>query len=207
MSIQARLKNPFVQQYLLEIFFPLIGYFFFDWSIIVIVVFYLVDYFASETAFVFRVKRVAREKKSTWTNSFTLALALSLIFVSLTTFIIYSIFPNIGGFASDYVTDEVLKFSKEELWFLFPLVILMYLFKDQFTFYMPRRYLNYEVNKMIRYRVLLNLTIVVLVATGFFVWATLPMHEAITILVFLVVKLIFDFTIAKLAESKSQIKN
>lgn len=207
MSLKARFKNPFVQQYVLEILFPLIGYFFFDWSIVVIVVFYLVDYFASETAFVFRVKRVTREKKTKWLGTFILATSLSLVFIGATTLIVYFIFPKVDGFTSEYVIAEVLKFSKDELWFLFPLVILMYLFKDQFTFYMPRRYLNYEVNKMICYRVLLNSVIGILVATGFLVWAAVPMHEAITIVVFLGLKLIFDFTIAKLAESKSQTKS
>lgn len=204
MSFQARLKNPFVQQYVLEILFPLIGYFFFDWSIIVIVVFYLVDYFASETAFVFRVKRVAREKKTNWLGSFILATFVSLIFVSVATLIIYFVFPKVDGITLEYLTTEVIKFSKEELWFLFPLVILMYLFKDQFTFYMPRRYLNYAANKMIIYRSLLNGILVFLIIAGFLLWTFFSMHEVVAIVVFLVLKLAFDFSIAKYADTKSK---
>ncbi|MBK9191411.1 MAG: hypothetical protein IPM77_07790 [Crocinitomicaceae bacterium] len=59
MDLRDKLRNPFVQQYILEILIPLAGYFWFDWTIEIIALFYLIDQFASEFSFLRKLKSVA----------------------------------------------------------------------------------------------------------------------------------------------------
>jgi hypothetical protein len=204
MSLTEKLRNPFVQQYAVEILFPLIGFFFFDWSLVVIAVFYLMDQIGSETAFFRRLVRVSVAKNAPYIRVFTWSLAA---FLAL--FVVQGIFLLLVGFdlmqSAIPATDEIIKFMKEEGWFLFPLVIFMYHFKDQFMFYMPRRYLQYKPMKMQLYRLVSNLVILVLVVGGISVLKLVELPGAVVLILFLVLKVVFDFTIAKWVDRKSKL--
>ena len=199
----ATLRNPFVQQYAFEIVLPLIGFFFFDWSLIVIAVFYLMDQVGSESAFFRRLTRVAAEKNTRTIRIFTWSLIAFLAIFSMQCAFLWLIGFNLIQPDQPF-TSGLITFMKEEGWFLFPLVIFMYHIKDQFTFYMPRRYLQYNPMKMQQYRMVLNFAILVLVVVGILLLKIVVMPEAVILILFLVVKIAFDFTVAKWVDGKSK---
>jgi hypothetical protein len=204
MGWKEKLRNPFVQQYAVEILFPLIGFFFFDWSLVIIAIFYLMDQIGSETSFFRRLARVSAGKKGQVIRIFMWSL-----FAFLALFTIQCAFLGMIGFnllqPGTDPTNEITAFMKEEGWFLFPLVIFMYHFKDQFMFYMPRRYLLYNPMKMQLYRLVSNLVILVLAVGGISVLKLVELPGAIILVIFLVIKIAFDFTVGKWADRKSKV--
>ena len=203
MTLRERLRNPFVQQYLLEILLPLIGYFFFDWTLVIIAAFYVIDQVASEISFLRKLKAISKSENRSALNLLLISVMLFLLLLSLEfTFLRgYFVKPIDAGF--DGPVAELTTFAKEELWLLFPLVLFMYYVKDQFTFFAPRRFLKKESTSFFRWHWIENAIILVLVFAGTICAQQLYVHDAVIIAVFLVLKLSFDFTIAKWADKKS----
>jgi len=201
---KEKLRNPFVQQYLIEILFPLIGFFFFDWSLTIIAVFYLVDQMASEFSFIRRLHKISRTENKKNDNYVLLAILIFFVLFLIQLFVLNNAFLTIRNIEAAQLNLEVWNFSKEELWLLFPVVVLVYHFKDQFTFYMPRRYLLYEVKRTFIYHQLLNLMSIGGILLGVIVWSQSKISDELVLIIFLILKITFDFTIAKWANKKSK---
>ena len=204
MSLREKLKNPFVQQYLIEIILPLIGYFLFDWSITIIAVFYLVDQLASEALFFRRlhwIQKSSAQSTRSWIVPFSICIFILLFSTQITvmTYFWLEIFAeNIHE-----IDEEVWTFAKEELWLLVPVVGFLYHFKDQLTFYMPRRYLNYSARKTFIYRNISSIALLILSTTGLLIWNLTRPHEIVILFIFIGVKILFDQTIGKWANKRS----
>ncbi len=204
MTLKQKLKNPFVQQSILEILLPIVGYFFFDWSLTIIAVFYLLDQFASELLFLRRLHWIQTKGSN---QSKIPVLLLAIIFFSL----FYGIELIVGSYfwiefnlnQLGVLKAELLSFAKEELWILFPLIIYMYHLKDKFTFYMPRRYMNYDANKTFKMNVLSLLIVVLLVLTGLFVLNHINLNEITILFSFIGAKILFDFLFIPWKNKKS----
>ena len=197
------MRNPFVQQYLIEIIFPLVGFFFFDWSLTIIAVFYLVDQIASEFSFVRRIHKISKSenRRSTFT---LLTILLFLLLFSLQIFVLQNSFLAIRNIDASQLNNEIWIFAKEELWLLFPLVIWLYHFKDQFTFYMPRRYLLYDLRKTFIYHQMMNVISISTILLSVTAWSNIKISDEFVLIIFLTLKIAFDFTIAKWADKKSK---
>jgi len=201
---RAKLRNPFVQQYLVEILFPLVGYFFFDWSLTVIAVFYLIDQLASETAFIRRLYKISSSSEIRSTKIIFSAIILFVLIFLVELFFLHNSFQHIRSMTSEQLNSEIIVFAKEELWILFPLVILLYHFKDQFTFYIPRRYLQYNIRKTFTYHQIGSLIMLIIILAGFMLWQISGIHDMIILISFLVLKIVFDFSIGKWIDRKSK---
>lgn len=204
MTIKERLRNPFVQQYLLEILLPIVGYYFFDWSLVIIAVFYLIDQIGAEYSFIrkFNAIRKSENKSSVKFSSFAIGFFVIVLCVEVVT--LYNYFRAGSKETEQNIISELTVFAKEELWILVPLIILMYHLKDQFTFFMPRRYLK-KISKKFLVGHLIELTlIVVLLVVGCFVFSNLAIPDQILLFIFLALKLTFDFTVGRLIEKKSE---
>ena len=201
---KEKLRNPFVQQYLIEILFPLIGFFFFDWSLTIIAVFYLVDQMASEILFIRRLHKISRTENKKNNKYVLLAILIFLVLFLTQLFFLQNAFLDIREIQSSQLNLEVWNFAKEELWLLFPVVLLVYHFKDQFTFYMTRRYLLYKVKRTFIYHQLLNLMSIGGILLGVISWSQSKISDVLVLIIFLISKIVFDFTIAKWADKKSK---
>jgi hypothetical protein len=203
MTIKERLRNPFVQQYLLEILLPIVGYYFFDWSLVIIAVFYLVDQIGSEYSFVRKFHAIKKSENKSGFRFSLIAIIFFLIILCVEIFALYYFFRDENVEVEQMMITELTVFAKEELWILAPLIILTYHLKDQFTFFMPRRYLQKVSDKFFYWHLieLSLITIMVVVACAIFSNYTIP--DQILLFCFLAVKLVFDFTIGKLIEKKS----
>lgn len=203
MTVKERLQNPFVQQYLLEILLPIVGYYFFDWSLVIIASFYLIDQIGAEYSFVRKVNAIAKSESKSGLQFSLIAILFFLMIAGVEIVSLYDYFGNGKLETEQNMINEFTVFAKEELWILVPLIILMYHLKDQFTFFMPRRYLQKETKKFF-FGHLLELTLIgVLVVVGSFVFSNLDIPDQILLFSFLTIKLIFDFTVGRLIDKKS----
>lgn len=198
MELKQKLRNPFIQQYLVEIIFPLIGYFFFDWDILIIGVYYLIDHLCSQIMF-FRRAFMVNKKGTAHGNLiyFYLAIVLFVILFSTETLGFGYFVSEASGKSSDTILNEVLQFAKDELWLLFPVVLFMYHLKDQFTFYMPRHYLKHQYSKMLLWDGISTLTILLLFFAGGILWIKTLLPDLAIIAIFLVIKIAFDLSLKR----------
>ncbi len=204
MQLKSRLKNPLVQQYILELLFPLLGYFFFDWSIWIIGVFYLIDHLVEQGLSIRRAFRIANYQKIAGFQA-KLFGASFIFIVGYLTEIILLIYLLI---TSELDTKETLKeafysFAVDELWLLFPLILFAYYWKDQMTFYMPRRFVEYDAITYLRTNLVLNGFILILLTLFGFLWAIFIPLEFIAVIGFVLLKLSFDFTIKRSFQKKA----
>jgi hypothetical protein len=203
MTIKERLRNPFVQQYLLEILLPIAGYYLFDWSLVIIAVFYLIDQIGAEYSFVRKLKAISKSENKSSVKYSLIAILFFLIMISAEIVLLYIYFGKGNMQEEQSMINELILFAKEELWILVPLIILMYHLKDQFTFFMPRRYLQKDTKKFFAAHLVELSLITVSVFVGTFVFSNLTIPDPIILFSFLTIKLIFDFTVGKLLEKKT----
>ena len=204
-DFREKLRNPFVQQYAIEILFPLIGYFFFGWGILLIGVYYLLDRFASQLLF---FRRLVWMRKKGNESSFYLILSIVLSFIWITIEIValvYSIHLT-QNTALETIGQEVYAFTLDELWFLFPLVILMYHLKDQFTFYMPRHYLKFDYVRSVKWNLVGGGLQLALLVLGMVLWIQFFIPNWAVIFIFVSVKIGYDLFVKNRLERYALMK-
>jgi hypothetical protein len=202
MSVKKQLKNPLVQQYVLEILLPLVGYFFFGWSITIIAAFYLIDYFSAEIARNRRVYKVFKASNENPLSFFVLSLVVGIIlFVAVVWWVWLMLLWHNFDYEQE-MTTELITFAKEELWLLLPVVYLVYHFKDTLTFYMPRKFLSYHFQKMVKYQMLELVILAILVFVGSFFWNYLGLDDISALISFVVIKIGYDILVIRKLDSK-----
>ena len=202
MALKDKLRNPLIQQYILEIALPLVGYFFFGWTIPVIIAFYFVDYLASEVARNRRVYKVFKTQQSQASiTPFFVSVIIALILYTANLFWCWHytliIFQN-----KLTVTEELTAFAKEELWLLVPVVYFVYHFKDVLTFYMPRKFMKCDYKKMVRYQMVELVVLTILTFAGMTIWAVFSFSNITVLISFIVLKLGFDILLVRSLKSK-----
>lgn len=204
MSWKQYLKNPFYQQYALELLLPIIGFFILNWSLLLIGTYFLIDHLASQTFFYQRSIFVRKFQGGKG--------GLGIIIIAMTSFVGLFLFEmvllstlvvHVQSTTLDILLNAFWKLSKEELWFLIPLVFFAYYLKDKMTFYMPRAFVYLDFDKMIRWDLLGQLLIAGLLSIGVLIWVMYFIYPGWIIISFLVIKILFDFTLKKFIRKKS----
>jgi hypothetical protein len=199
MDIKKELKNPFTQQYIAEILFPFIGYLLFDWSLLIIVVFYLLDQLAYQLLFFKRLTTINKY----WDNKrgrvylvFSIIIFFVLFIAEL--FFLNQSFSFISDVSGDCYLDELIAFAKNELWLLFPLLLLMYYMQDKMLFYMPRRFELCLPKTYVTQNLIKNAVIVLLVIVSSYVYPLVELPDLVVIFSIVITKLVFDFAFKRL---------
>lgn len=206
-QIKKQLRNPIVQQYVLEIALPLVGYLFFDWSLTIIAVFYLIDFLASEVARNRRVYKVYRQNQNNSISNFVLsAIGGGLIFLAVSV-LSWFIFTDVYADNLDFFYAEIIEFAKGEMWLLIPIVYLVYHLKDVMMFFAPRRFLNRDYQKMVKYQLLELIILLALISGGLLLWRYMQVDDIVAIIIFLVIKIGYDILIARTLDQKYVIKS
>jgi hypothetical protein len=203
MILKERLKNPLVQQYILEIVLPLVGYLFFGWSIAVIMAFYFMDYLASEIARHRRHYKIKNHWNET-SGLFFMAIAISVLVFAFTMLAAYAILMRESAISEVLHIVEIKEFALDEGWFLLPVVYLAAYMKDVMTFYAPRRYTKYNYKRTINYYIVEIFVQALLILGGLFSWFYFQIPEIPALLIFVVVKILFDQIIVRQLKAKSQ---
>ncbi|NOQ71850.1 MAG: hypothetical protein GQ574_07610 [Crocinitomix sp.] len=206
MSWTQKLRNPFIQQYAIEIVFPLAGYFFFDWDILIIGVYYLIDHLCSQILFFRRAHWVNVKGPKPLKNRFL----LSAIFAFLTFLLAEIIAFNYLVMETQEMTQKAVlegfyDFTISELWILFPLVLFVYHLKDQFTFYARRQYLKLNYKRYVLWEGVNSLIILILIAIVGLLWMKFSIHNAAIIFIFIGLKIGFDLTVKRFNSKQSLI--
>lgn len=195
--MKSKLRNPIVQQYALEIVLPIIGYFFFDWSIAVIIAFYFIDYFCSEIARFRRYHKI-RIHWNESPNRWILSLVISLVVFNTLAYLTMYAMTQAGSSDNSTVhLDQVSEFFASEGWFILPLVYLANYMKDSLTFYAPRRFTKYNFKNTIKAYFIEVSVFAVVVAVGVLVWGKYDIPDVLSLLVFIAVKLAYDQILLK----------
>ena len=197
MNYKAFLQNPKNQQAILEVVFPFAGYYFWNWSLLIIVAFYYIDYISSQTMFFRRLFKI--EKHQYESNVWVLPLSIFsflLLFIAGLWFLPDLFAQRYSANSGNYI-DELIKFFKNE-WYFFPVIMLMYYMMDKMFFYMPKRFMNYKTKfyfiKNIKYNAIANAFIVV----GALTVMRYEFTDVVVIFLIVIIKLCSDVFIKKM---------
>ncbi|MFK8045678.1 MAG: hypothetical protein AB8B72_09290 [Crocinitomicaceae bacterium] len=191
--MNSALKNPTIQQYGLEFLFPIVGYLLFDWSFLLIVLFYLVDQLGNQINFFARLKFVEKlfRPKKKWL--FPLAIGIFIVLFSAEIALISHFFLRyIYDCQTSYFYEEINSFLIGEFWLFLPLLILINYFKDKMTFYKTELPYQESPDKMLIINLLSIFSVFVLVALVFIGWMFLKPAIVIIVILIAVLKLLND---------------
>jgi hypothetical protein len=166
--------------------------------------YFLVDHLASQIFFYQRANAVRKFQGST-TGTGIIIVSL-LCFIGLFFFemvLLSTLVLHIQNMTMEVLLAEFWKLCAEELWFLIPLVFFAYYLKDKMTFYMSRAFVHLDFNKMMRWDLLGQFTMVSILAIGVLIWIMFFTYSGWIIISFLAAKILFDFTIKKVVRKKS----
>jgi hypothetical protein len=193
MSVVEKLKNPKTQQNLLEVILPIAGYLFWDWSLLIIIVFYLIDFLASQCMFNFKLY-YAQKHQNNWFK-FVLPVSIS-VFVTIFIFLMIAIWSSLVSKISEIqLKSELLEFAKDELWLLFPVILLSYYMMDKLQYYMPRRFMQTNVKSYSIKNIKANLIATVLVVMASLLYPYFAINDLVIVLIIVVIKLVFELVI------------
>ena len=193
MNWKSQLRKPNIQQGILEVIFPLVGYFFWDWSLIIIITFYLIDFSASQIMFTRRLVKVKNQLNESLDWLVPVSISVSLIYTVL---IVLSIYVAISQSQNPLLLSTMLKdikfFALDELWYLFPVILLSSYMMDKVQFYTPKQYLNYIPRTYLISNIKLNGLALLLVIIGSLFFSFFNPSILVSVICIVVVKLIFD---------------
>jgi len=197
MTIKQKLRHPQFQQQILEVAFPLLGYFFWDWSLLIIVVFYLLDFLASQIMYSRRLAKIISVFNEKLNGILILSILTSALFVLIIIFMTHSFFETQYLLLNKSLNSELITFAKDELWYLFPIILLSYYMMDKMMFYMPKRFFNFSVRLYFKKNILANLIAILLIGLGLYLYTVINPSDLVAIIGIVLIKLGFDFGIKK----------
>ena len=208
MNVSQTLKNPKVLQYVLELLFPIIGYLCFDWTLLIIIIFYLIDQIGAEIAFWFRLRFVQNlfpPKKITF---FYATITVFLILFSGQMWFITSVFiDHFYDCNLYYFQLELINFLKQEFWILMPLIIGMHYMKDKMEFYQSKTPYQFPPKILFWEQVVINFSVFLLTVLVALVWVKFMFNEVWIILIIPICKIAFDFLFLPVVKAKLFRKN
>ena len=205
MTFRKLLSHPLFQ-YVLEIVLPIIGYLFLGWTLPIIIAFYFFDFLGSEFARHKRHQKVmevnSAASKSVWMSGVVVSIAVLALTASLAVFLMSSMVER----ADVKPIAEILEFLQAEGWLLLPLVLLAAHLKDKMTFYLPKRFFDYSFDKLMR-KFFIEITVLLpLISGGLLAYFYLSniLDGMILLTGFIMIKLGFDFLLAKMLDEKAK---
>lgn len=198
MNFKLDLRQPVVQLGILEVIFPIAGYFFWDWSLMIIVFYYLIDWASAQMMYTKRLIEIKDQfnERLSWVVPLSIIVSYSVIAVA--TIFLYYYFEYI------YVTilkldlnQAIIKFSIDELWYLIPLVLFSYHLVDKMLFYTPKAYKRYSVRPYLYKNIWSNLLGLGFILLGALIYNYIIPSDIVTIFLIVGVKLSFDVIVKK----------
>ena len=194
-NIKSKLLNPKVQQSILEVIFPIVGYFFWDWSLIVIIVFYLCDFFSSQVMYTKRLSAVVKHSNGKFKSTIVYSAVIFLILFTCILGFLAEVFSLTEPTSSNL--EKLIFFTKDELWYLLPMILLMYYMTDKMFFFMPRRFTQLLAKSYFSKNLFNNIISTCLILVSIIIYNYYQTSDIITILLLVTAKLLFDYFIKK----------
>ncbi|MFD1551188.1 hypothetical protein DNU06_16730 [Putridiphycobacter roseus] len=193
MNVVNLLKNPNVQQNALELLFPIIGFVFFDWSFLVIILFYLTDQLGVEIAYLMRLKFVEKIFLPIKKWLFPIAIVSSVTFFVVEFLWIERLFlTEKFDCSTNYFWLEMQQFLKQEFLFFLPVLVYMNYFKDKMTFYKSKLPYENSPERMLAFQITIYLARLTCVGLVVLLWYIFKWSDLAFVFIIPVLKLIFD---------------
>ena len=190
------IKNPIFQQYSLELLFPIVGYLFFDWSFLLIVLIYLVDQLGNQVNFFARLRFVQTLylPKKKWLFPVTIFGFLFIFIVEMV--VIFGLFYTyLYDCQTVFLYSELMDFLLQELWLFLPVLVLANYLKDKMTFYKTDLPYQESPEKMMALNSLKLVSVFLLIIIVLMFWYIFKPSSIWLILLIAGLKLLFDLAI------------
>jgi hypothetical protein len=137
------MKNQKIMQLLADALIPVLGFFWWNWSLYFIVLFYLLDYTSNEAILHFKAKKIAVYQgvdKRVWLKKGLVSFLLFICAVALIHLAMRSISPNIQ-FLKELISFWNYKdMGIEQGYILFPLIAIVGYQRFKMEFILPKRF-------------------------------------------------------------------
>ena len=137
------MKNQKIIQLIADAIIPLLGFFWWNWSLYFIVLFYLLDYISNEIILHFKAKKIAVYQgvdKSVWLKKGVVSFLLFICAVALIHLAMRSVLPNIQ-FIKELISFWNYKdMGVEQGYILFPLIAFVGYQRFKMEFVLPKRF-------------------------------------------------------------------
>ncbi len=196
MSMIHGLRNPILQQYILELLLPIVGYYLLDWSFNSIGIYYLLDYSASNVSFVRKflaINRHTENKVSTGVSFFVLGL-MTVLSIGVMILTLYFLM-KISSYELPILFHEISTAFFNELWFLLPILFVASFYSDKVTFFLPRLFLKYKADHYLWGELIVNSSFILLLAVFIYGSIYFSISKNLLIPLFLIGKIVFDLSI------------
>jgi len=203
MDLVKWIKNPNVQQNALELLFPIIGFLFFDWSLLVIILFYLTDQLGVEFTFWARLKFVQKLflPKIKWL--FFIVVIGFILFFTIEIISIGYVFTHEKFDCSIlYFWLEFNQFLKQEFLLFLPALLFLNYFKDKMTFYKSNQPYQISPKRLIVFQFITYISRLILIGLMIIVWYSFKPSDIWFVLLIPIFKLVFDVGILPFFKQK-----
>ena len=148
---------------LAELLLPLLGYFYYDWGIIKIALFYQLDLLFRLLQHLMKEYVAAQKtgRKANWLQVVTIVFIYALPIVTIS----FAIWP----FSSQGFIETYWSFIKDEWIFILFFPLMMYM-NVQFHYVMPRKYMDFSLKRYISHRWWANIILTGLIIVLFFIY-------------------------------------
>lgn len=188
------LKRLHLQQFILDIIFTILGYFFWDWSLLIIIIFYLLDFFISET-FTYRKIWKSKQAQEVKLNPiFYISIFCFLASVIAMTLYIKWIF-EIEFNPENNQWVSIKEFMKSDGIFFIPLIGLNYYLMDKMTFFKLKKEYQFDVSKEIKRQFILLISGIILAIIGLLLYQFISVKDITFIAIILIGRAIYEFII------------
>ncbi len=195
-DLRKQLKNPINQQYLLELLFPILGYLFFDWSFLIIVLFYLVDQLGNQINFFARLHFVQKLHLPKVKWIFPISIFIFLVLFNTELLWLFNLFTTeVYDCTESFFWGEMNDFLRNEFWLFMPLLIVANYFKDKMTFYKTDAPYQETPLKMVVFNMLAIVFIFFQILLIYSIWLWFKPSFLWMIILIAISKLLFDVLI------------
>ena len=176
--------------------FPIVGYLFFVWSFLLIVLFYLVDQLGNQVNFFARLRFVQTLylPKKKWLFPVTIFGFLFIFIVEMV--VIFGLFYTyLYDCQTVFLYSELMDFLLQELWLFLPVLVLANYLKDKMTFYKTDLPYQESPEKMMALNSLKLVSVFLLIIIVLMFWYIFKPSSIWLILLIAGLKLLFDLAI------------
>lgn len=140
-------SNPIQRQNFLELLLPVFGFYFLDWSIVLIIAFYLADHFGEQISTLRVLLKIHGNRKNAMKWIVTHSVS-SLLFLTFYVILLANIFFK-EALQNQLVEEQLGDFLSMEIWILVPLIVFVSFLKTHLLIIVPRRFLQMNATKLV----------------------------------------------------------
>lgn len=191
-------SNPIQRQNFLELLLPVLGFYFLDWSIVLIIAFYLADHLGEQIS-TFRVLlKIHADRKNAMKWMVTHSVS-SLLFLILHLILLAKIFYQ-ESLQNELVEKQLGDFLSTEIWIIIPLIVIASFLKTHLLIIVPHRFLQMNATKLVITVIAKNFIIFLFILIAFVLQINLTNNDGQILWALTTIQFCYLFLIAERIE-------